>query len=125
MAQLLLALVLAVHLAGAGRRLLALPMCRYLPTRAMQAPLAFGFLTGISVCPPFLLALAAALSAGGSLEGMILFAAFFAGTSIYLLPLVPFGLLGRWESPRLIGRMAGALSAGLFALLGLQRVLVG
>ncbi|MCL5110776.1 MAG: sulfite exporter TauE/SafE family protein [Chloroflexi bacterium] len=123
-AMLLLALVLAAHLAGLGPRVATLPVCRLLPARVFRAPWAFGFLTGLSVCPPFLLALATALGAGGPLEGALFFAAFFAGTALYLLPLVPLGALGRWEAPRLVGRIAGMLAAGLFAVLGLGQVLL-
>jgi sulfite exporter TauE/SafE len=123
LATLLLALLLALYLAGRDLGLRRLALCRVLPSGFLKTPVAFGFLAGINPCPPFLLALTAALGAGGALPGMAFFAAFFVGTSLYLLPLVPFGALGRWPSTRLVGRMAGFLAVAAFTFLGLGQLL--
>jgi sulfite exporter TauE/SafE len=53
-------------------------------------PLAAGFLTGVSPCPPLLLA-AAAIVGIGPARGLLFGAAFFLGTSLYLLPLAVLG----------------------------------
>ncbi|MHB1413781.1 MAG: urease accessory protein UreH domain-containing protein [Chloroflexota bacterium] len=118
------ALLLGAYLVRAGAAT-SPRLCRLLPASVRRAPLAFGFLTGLSLCPPFLLALATALGAGGPLPGMLFFGAFFIGTSVYLLPLVPLGALGRWEAPRLVGRMAGFLAVGVFAVMGLGQLVIG
>ena len=78
-------------------------------------PFALGFLTGINVCPPFLTGLVVVLDLGSALSGAVFFAAFFAATSLYLLP-----ALGVWpwlSSARAqgVGRLALFL-AGLWYL---------
>jgi hypothetical protein len=67
---------------------------------------AAGFLTGVNVCPPFLLAFTGASDAGSLRGSIIFFASFFAGTALYFLP-VPF--VGRFRSDKL--RMLGVMSA--------------
>jgi len=121
-AMLGLALVLGAYVAF-GSRAGSFRLCGVAPFRKLRTPLAIGLLTGVSVCPPFLLALATALGAGGPVEGALFFAAFFVGTSVYLLPLIPIGRLGSWEVARVVGRMSGGLSAALFVALGTVRLL--
>ncbi|MDD5656817.1 MAG: sulfite exporter TauE/SafE family protein [Elusimicrobia bacterium] len=77
--------------------------------------LALGFLTGAGLCPALLAALTAVLASDGPGRGALFFAAFFAATSLYLLP-----VLGVWpwlSSPRvrLAGRL-GLAAAGLWRL---------
>jgi len=78
-------------------------------------PLGLGFLTGINICPPFLTGLVASLALGSAWSGAAFFAAFFAATSLYLLP-----VLGVWPwlssgRSRQLGRIALFL-AGLWYL---------
>jgi hypothetical protein len=65
-----------------------------------------GFLTGINLCPPFLLAFTGASEAGSLGGSVVFFASFFAGTALYFLH-VP--LMGRFRSDKL--RMLGVMSA--------------
>jgi len=82
---------------------------------AAGLPVAVGFLTGISPCPPFLLAISRAAALGSVVSGIALFAGFFTGTSVYLLLFFPLGCAGRWEQVRTVGRIA-AIIAGMFYL---------
>jgi len=51
-------------------------------------PAALGLLSGLTICPPFLLAVGRVTQAGGPILGVIFFVAFFFGTSLILAPLV-------------------------------------
>lgn len=86
----------------------------------IDRPLVLGVLTGINLCPPFLLALSKAFSGSGALSGMTLFAAFFVGTTLFLLPISAFGLLGGRKLFRSIARFgAVAVSVWFLVLAGM------
>jgi sulfite exporter TauE/SafE len=88
--------------------------------RIVDRPLVLGILTGINFCPPFLLALTKATSGSGPVAGMALFAAFFAGTSLFLVPLSAFGWIGGRSLARTVARWgAVAVSAWFLVLAGL------
>lgn len=57
-------------------------------------PILFGMLTGISLCPSFFGAMTAAFGAGGVVGGGSIFAGFFFGSSIFLMPFMIAGLAG-------------------------------
>jgi sulfite exporter TauE/SafE len=95
------------------------PMGRW--TGIVDRPLVLGILTGINICPPFLLALTKTFQGSGPLAGMTLFAAFFVGTSLFLLPISAFGLLGSQKLFRSIARWAAvAVSVWFLILAGWQ-----
>ncbi len=75
-------------------------------------PAVFGLLTGLNLCPPFLLAFTNA-ALNGTLPGSLLyFVAFFLGTSLYLLPLPLVGLFrnpNAAQALQTVGRMASVL----------------
>jgi sulfite exporter TauE/SafE len=86
----------------------------------VDRPLVLGMLTGINICPPFLLALTKAFHGSGVVAGMSLFAAFFVGTSLFLLPISAFGLLGSRKLFRSIARwIAVAVSVWFLIQAGL------
>lgn len=82
----------------------------------VDRPLVLGILTGINICPPFLLALTKAFSGSGPSAGIALFAAFFIGTSIWLAPIAAFGLLGAQKFFRTIARW-GAIAVSIWFLI--------
>jgi sulfite exporter TauE/SafE len=82
-------------------------------------PFGLGFLTGLNLCPPFLLAFAGAAYAGSLAAGLLFFAAFFLGTSIYMLPLPFLGALGRNAAVAWIGKTAAVLMAGYYLYSGI------
>jgi sulfite exporter TauE/SafE len=69
----------------------------------------FGLLTGVNICPPFLVALLDAVRAGGVVQGAWVFSAFFVGTSLILLPAPLLGKLGQSPAWRAAGRVAAVL----------------
>ncbi len=58
-------------------------------------PFIMGAVMGLSLCPSFLLALIRAVDLSGPLAGLVLFTAFFASTTLYILPLSVIGEIGR------------------------------
>ncbi|HTW90348.1 MAG TPA: sulfite exporter TauE/SafE family protein [bacterium] len=91
--------------------------CRTLgqPVRSGWYIVLVGFLAGINLCPPFLLAVTTVIDIGGALRGALFFLVFFLATSVYLLPLFFAGLVSRFSSVRFAGRVAAVL-AGLYFL---------
>src|SRR4030042_1680787 len=69
-----------------------------------------GFLTGLNLCPPFLLAFTEAAKTGVLWRSVLFFAAFFVGTSVYILPLAILGLGRRVEALQYIGRLAAGVT---------------
>ena len=92
-------------------------LCRSLgqPVRSGWYIACVGFLAGINLCPPFLLAVTTVMDIGGPLRGVLFFLVFFLATSVYLLPLFFAGLVSRFSSVRFAGRVAAVL-AGLYFL---------
>jgi sulfite exporter TauE/SafE len=88
---------------------------RYLFRWPFLVPVVGGFVTGLNLCPPFLLAIAAAME-GDSIGGAVLFFGyFFVGTSVYFIPLPFVGFFRRQQALRAIGKFA-AMLAGVFYL---------
>ncbi len=92
--------------------------------RSSMAPLLLGVVTGLSICPPFVAALATAVTSGSMLRGTLYFAAFFAGTTLYLLPLPLAGSLTRWPFWLRVGRLAGVIIGFVYCLTALQQAFV-
>ena len=91
------------------------------PARAFLArwpaalPAGLGFLTGVSLCPPFLLAFAGAAGSESLSGSLLFFLLFFAGTSVYMLPLSLAGAFRRFQAVRIVGKLA-AVCMGLYYL---------
>jgi len=79
-----------------------------------------GFLAGINICPPFLLAVTTVMDMGGALRGALFFSVFFLATSVYLLPLFFSGLVSRFASVRFAARVAAVASGLYFIVLALR-----
>ena len=78
-------------------------------------PVAAGFATGLSFCPPFLLAFTGAAGETSLLAAMLFFFSFFLGTSLLFI-LAPFvGLFSRFSVLQVVGKMAAGLM-GLYYL---------
>ena len=119
-AMIVLALLMLLYVVVRGWPHLSL--CRLVNERFLRFPILFGFLTGVNVCPPFLLAISSALGLGDVLLGVVLFGGFFLGTSVYLVVLLPLGYLGRWPNLRWVALMTALLSGGFFLVLGVVRL---
>jgi len=85
------------------------PWKRY--ERYVGHPFVLGLLTGLNICPPFLLALTRSFETGPG-NGLILFLGFFLSTTLYLLPIAALSLLSHRTWYRLIGIVASILVAG-------------
>lgn len=78
-------------------------------------PVAAGFATGLSICPPFLLAFTGAAEQTSLLAALLFFFFFFLGTSL-LFVLAPFvGVFKRFSTLQIVGKMAAGLM-GLYYL---------
>jgi hypothetical protein len=84
-----------------------------------------GLLTGLSLCPPFLAALAGATSQVTLVSSLLFFSAFFAATALYLVPFPLAGLLGRSQAVRITGRLAAGLMGAYYFYKGLIMIYGG
>jgi len=82
-----------------------------------------GFLAGINLCPPFLLAVTTVVDIGGPLPGALFFLVFFLATSVYLLPLFFAGLVNRFAAVRFAARVAALCAGGYFIYLAARTAL--
>ena len=78
-------------------------------------PLAGGFVTGLNLCPPFLLAITGAVETHQLYGSLLFFIMFFLGTSIYFIPMPFLGFFRRKQILQVIGKFA-AILAGLLYL---------
>ncbi len=77
-----------------------------------------GLLTGLSLCPPFLVAGVRAAQLAHLSLSLLFFAAFFMGTSAWFAPLLAFGFLRRSPAIEIVARMTACLLALYYGLLG-------
>jgi len=89
-----------------------------------RIPFVAGVVLGLSPCPPLLVALTAWLASGTPLRGAALSLAFFAGTTVWLAPVLVAGLLGRREYWRGLAEVA-VLVSGAWFLVGGVLLLAG
>jgi sulfite exporter TauE/SafE len=78
-------------------------------------PLAGGFVTGMNLCPPFLLAITGAVETHQLYHSLLFFIMFFLGTSVFFIPMPFLGFFRRKQVLRMIGKFA-AILAGLLYL---------
>jgi len=88
-------------------------------------PAFMGLLTGLSLCPPFLAAVAGATSQATLLASLSFFLAFFVATSLYVVPFPLAGLLGRSQAIRITGRLAAGVMGVYFFYRGLIMMVGG
>ncbi len=98
---------------------LSAPRRRALAVRFRAAgPAVLGFLSGLNLCPPFLVAGVRAAqqhSLPGALE---FFALFFAGTLVWFLPFLGVSAVRRFTGLRLVARFTTLLVAAYYGYLG-------
>ena len=91
--------------------------------RKVPAAGALGFLTGVSLCPPFVAAGVRAAEAANLVGALVFFTVFFAGTSIWFLPLAGMSWIKRNEAVTTVTRMAMVLIAFYYIYLGLTTLI--
>lgn len=78
-----------------------------------------GFLTGVSLCPPFVAAGVRAAELGSLVAALGFFAAFFVATTVWFVPFVGLGCVRRNESVIFVARAAMVLVAAYYLLAGI------
>jgi len=91
--------------------------------RGVPGAAALGFLTGLSLCPPFVAAGVRAAELGSVAAALLFFAVFFVGTSIWFVPFVGLGCVVRNEAVTTVARMAMVLIAIYYGCLGVAMLL--
>ncbi|MGD1103166.1 MAG: sulfite exporter TauE/SafE family protein [Terriglobia bacterium] len=86
--------------------------------RGLSGPAALGFLTGLSLCPPFVIAGVRAAQLDSAAAALLFFAVFFVGTSVWFVPFVGLGCVRRNEAVTTVARMAMVLIAVYYLFLG-------
>jgi hypothetical protein len=84
-----------------------------------------GLLTGLSLCPPFLAALAGATGQATLVSSLLFFSAFFAATALYLAPFPLAGLFGRSPLVRISARLAAGVMGAYYLYRGLIMIYGG
>ena len=74
-----------------------------------------GLISGLNICPPFLIAVTKAITTNNITDSLVFFFMFFIGTSIFFIPLPFLGIFKRQQVLRIIGKFA-AILAGLIYL---------
>lgn len=113
--MLLLAVLLVLY--GLSRNFPEWRICRLLERSGAlrRFPFLAGLALGANVCPPLLLAFTYVLTVGQWGPGLGFAAAFFVGSSVYLMPVFFSGYLGRLASLRGAAEVAAIFSGLWFA----------
>jgi sulfite exporter TauE/SafE len=88
--------------------------------RTLAVPLVGGLVTGLSLCPSLLLAFTGAASEGSIWQSIEFFILFFAGTTVYFLPLIFLGLIHGKNVIHIIGKIAAGMAGVIFFVKGLS-----
>lgn len=80
--------------------------------------IALGFLTGINLCPPFLVAGVRAAQLPTLAAALMFFAVFFVGTAVWFMPFLSLGVVRRTPSFLTVARMAAVLLACWYGFTG-------
>jgi len=91
-------------------------------TKIAGNPFLIGVLTGISICPAFVGAIARGIETGGMTGGAMLFTGFFFGTTVYLLPLSFLSYFTKKKVFRYVGMTASILVACWFVYDGSSKI---
>ncbi|HTR26350.1 MAG TPA: sulfite exporter TauE/SafE family protein [Terriglobales bacterium] len=82
-----------------------------------------GFLTGISLCPPFVAAGVRAAETANLAAAVLFFLVFFVGTTVWFLPFAGMGWIKRNEAVTTVARMAMVLIALYYLVIGFSTVI--
>lgn len=95
---------------------------RLAQSRPSLLPLLLGFFTGLNLCPPFLLAFAAAGEISTLEHSLLFFLSFFAGTALFFLPAPLLGACKNIAPLKNIGRLAAAVMSVYYFYSGILLV---
>ena len=91
--------------------------------RGLSGPAALGFLTGLSLCPPFVVAGVRAAELESAAAALLFFAVFFVGTSVWFVPFISLGCVRRSQAVTTVARMTMVLIAFFYLCLGLAMLM--
>jgi sulfite exporter TauE/SafE len=122
-AYILLSIWMAVYLLSSSHRACSFRFfgkifLRIRSSREWAAAPVAGFLTGLNLCPPFLLAFSDAAFSKSIAGSIAYFIFFFAGTSLWFLPIPVIGLF-RNKNIQTAGRMAALIVAFFYLYTGI------
>lgn len=87
--------------------------------RLMRIPFFLGLFTGLNPCLPFMVGVTRLWTLDTMVQGVVLFGAFFFGTSVYMIPLIFVAYLNRIERIKQIGLIVALLSSLWFLFVGI------
>ncbi|HVN93563.1 MAG TPA: sulfite exporter TauE/SafE family protein [Terracidiphilus sp.] len=90
------------------------------PRPLRSGALALGFLTGINLCPPFLVAGLRAAQLQHLWAALLFFVCFFAGTAIWFLPFLSLSFVERSPAVVIVARMVAVLLACWYLFSGVS-----
>lgn len=88
-------------------------------------PVGMGFLAGLKICPPLLLAFTGAARTGTAAGSLVFLGTFFLGTAVYFVP-VPFvGVFRRVSALQIVGKFAAVIVAAYYLFAGMLLLIGG
>jgi hypothetical protein len=87
--------------------------------RGVPGAAVLGFLTGVSLCPPFVAAGLRAAELGSLVAALLFFGVFFVATTVWFVPFVGLGCVRRNESVIFVARTAMVLVALYYSIAGI------
>ena len=91
--------------------------------KKVKPPFFIGLLTGLNICPPFLLSLNYILVMGSVAKGLIFFFFFFLVTSLYFIPLIFLGKLSRLNDFKILARWTLLIVSTIFLIYSIYGLL--
>jgi hypothetical protein len=89
-------------------------------------PIILGGLTGLNVCPPFLLAITFSLERSVDPSyGVVFFIAFFFATTIFILPAALVNYIPRRDIVSRLGKAAAVVAGIVFLYQGISVLVIG
>lgn len=97
-------------------------LCRLILPRfvSLRMPFILGLFLGLNPCIPFFTAALRIWTIGNIFSGVVLFTAFFVGTSVYLVPITMVSYLNRVERVKQVGMILTMLSGLWFLFVGIS-----
>lgn len=102
-------------------------LCKRLNEREGKPPAAFliGLASGLSICVPFISMITIGVASGDLAQSLLLFLAFFFGTSIWFIPLTLIGPLSKSAQLRRFASWAAVAAGAVFLIIGIWHVSTG
>jgi sulfite exporter TauE/SafE len=95
---------------------------KILQPKAWYYPYIFGLLTGVNICPPFLMVFTGAMDSSSLLGSIFFFLTFFIGTSIFFIPLSLVGSLKNKPEFKTVGELSLYIIAAYYLYRGILTI---